>query len=826
MAFIPPAPDDAPGTQYGAGNVIPPAPDDKPGETYVHPVYAQEARAKAATAEYEQKLAKSKPKVLPVQASNWEELATAFGTDPKVIGLNKGQQIFDYWKELQGQEPQSGLGLVKKLARQGSSLWRGSQQGLYNILGNKSESEAARLYENIVRYDKARKGEGGLLSFATETALDAPFMVGLPGGPIMGVGERAGANIAKSALSGAATGFVSPTVGENPLAERSIAAGIGAVAAPLVQRYAAEPLMELGSRAFTGAFGSLPPEIAERARIFREMGFEPTATELDPTQAKLSGLKDIISNAPSGLPGDINMTRMNRRNLMQAPLAVGTVAAPARMRAVSEPFSGVAVLEDLAAKGNDQAKVILSKIQQAQGRLESGSGQTGLGETMAADIEANVFAAKHGPEGVNAARAAENALMPQKPIDTQEALAAVRDAIGREVGGNQTNRSSGLLNELRNIENDLQTLTSGDVNLVSSIPQGAPVVGRPGTPEVPALGGDASLGIQPTGRGPVVGGRGPQDEVRDVYGTVITPAAPASSGAEVSLPQRVGVPAGEPTLGVGPSPVPVAQGQTSYARLNDLYNRILALQSDFTSPRAVFVNASEAGKLGPIREVVKRLRDQAANLPENADFLAARENAANLAKSLLSPAGAKTPTDLAAASSEGLGDTFTRKLIDMTPDQLGQLIAPMGEKGRKAAVISILDDAVRGMRNAGPEAINFDQQAATMQLRKALDALRVVGTPAEQTQVKALEMAISSLTQMGNIHAKPFSFTKLYAAIPGIAKFLLTTDAGKRMAFALSASRSGSPAQQALLQKLEQMVGMSAVDPTSQYTMSAWDINQ
>lgn len=769
------------------------------------------------------------PRPVEVKANTWEELARNFGVDPEKLGLAKGTALFNEWKQLESEAPQSGMGLVKKLAKQGSSIWRGTQQGLYNILGNESESAAAKLYENMIRYDKARKGESGLTSFATESALDLPFMAIMPGGPIAGAGAKAGVNVAKAAATGGALGFLSPTVSESPLTERIASGVLGAATAPIFQR-GTEEVVGLGSKLLAGRpkalGGSLPPEIAERQRMFNEAGLRATTTDLDPQQAKLSGLRDLLETAPSLYPGDINMGQQNRLNTSAAPLSVAGTLTPARARAVSEPFSQIQFLQEMASKGNDQAKLILTKIAEAQNKLAEGQGKAGLAEVMAADIESQVFSRKHNPElGTNAAREAANALVPQQPISTTDALSVVRDILKREAGSVETGSNPELLNQLRNIERDLTTLTSGDKNLVSSIPSGGgPVTISPGQEASPQF--LDQMGLIQTGRGPVIGGAGPVAEVRDAYGTIIEGAKPAVQGVGTPYTGQMPTPAVEGTMGRGPTQVPIPESNVQYQRLDSLYNAILQLQSDFTSPRSVFVNATEAGKLGPIREVVKRLRDQAAQLPGNEEFLAALQRKGELSKELLGPAGTKMPTDLAATTGEGIGDTFANKIIDMSPDQLAQLIKPMGEKGRKAAVLSVLEDVAANMRNSGPESINFDQQKATVQLRKALKALKTIGTDAERVQVKALETVISSLTKMNDFQGKPLTWTRLYTtAIPAMFKFLLTTDPGKRMAFAISASREGSALRQSLLQKAEQMVGAQMGQPMTREVEERFDVN-
>ena len=212
----------------------------------------------------------------------------------------------------------------------------------------------------------------------------------------------------------------------------------------------------------------------------------------------------------------------------------------------------------------------------------------------------------------------------------------------------------------------------------------------------------------------------------------------------------------------------------------------------------------DANNVGSVIEKLSAIKNRATNAPGNEAYAKAKAAADEYFGSQYAP----FEGDKVKAMLEAAPDRMTKMWDDMTPDEISEIVKLYGPKAKRAHYLWSLSKAIEdGVDVTVPGAYQIDRNRIIKSLNDHLARAGQVATGMETASTRATIDVLQHMSELGNTNRTLPTWTNVIWRQPAkLLDFLQTTDAGKRFVLTLSASKTGSPTRQRVLQSIEQII--------------------
>ena len=166
-------------------------------------------------------------------------------------------------------------------------------------------------------------------------------------------------------------------------------------------------------------------------------------------------------------------------------------------------------------------------------------------------------------------------------------------------------------------------------------------------------------------------------------------------------------------------------------------------------------------------------------------------------------------------------DKIANRFSTMTPDEVAHATSILGEKGKAAARLNMIDRAVQGSMDRTQPAdyqfqpLEFAKKLTNPQFQESLGLTVPKGGEGKWT-VDGFTKLMQHLQLAGEVGAPTLTFSQRMLSEPSVlTKWMLTTPRGKSLLLSASDLKAGSPAMAKVVEKIEQALPVAAGTATS-----------
>lgn len=246
------------------------------------------------------------------------------------------------------------------------------------------------------------------------------------------------------------------------------------------------------------------------------------------------------------------------------------------------------------------------------------------------------------------------------------------------------------------------------------------------------------------------------------------------------------------------------QGQTGADLDVSGIDRIIKIAREKRTELETAGKKIDANNLGSVIERLNAIKNRATNAPENAAYAKAKAAADQFYGEQYAPYEGDTVKKML----EEAPDRMASMWDNMTPDETAELVKLYGPKAKRAHYLYSLSKAIEdGLDVTKPGAYQVDRNKIIDSLNRHLARSGQVATGMETASMRTTVDILQHMSELGNTNRTLPTWTNVIWRQPAkLLDFLQTTDAGKRFVLTLSASKTGSPTRQKVLQQMEQII--------------------
>ena len=166
-------------------------------------------------------------------------------------------------------------------------------------------------------------------------------------------------------------------------------------------------------------------------------------------------------------------------------------------------------------------------------------------------------------------------------------------------------------------------------------------------------------------------------------------------------------------------------------------------------------------------------------------------------------------------------DAIAKRFNTMTPDQVAELMPALGEKGKAAARLNMIDRAVEASKDlTRPSAYQFQplEFAKRLQNKEFQESLGLTVPKGGEGKwaIDGFTKLMQHLNLAGEVGAPTLTFSQRMLSEPSVlTKWMLTTSRGKSLLLSASDLKAGSPAMAKVVEKIERAIPVATGTATS-----------